>query len=160
MTTLDVKAIRARLASATPGPWEWHAAGLDDDGALQPTNGEDDALFGHVSGAGWVRVLTDGSARGEYTQDIDPHGPDADLIAHAPTDLAALLALCDQLTRERDQARDEATFNEEKWHKAAATLAQASATRAAPLDLTCAGCRRLVGRVLCRWCAKRDEPQG
>jgi hypothetical protein len=34
-----------------------------------------------------------------------------------------------------------------------------AALRGVPLELACADCRRPVGRVLCRWCAKRDEPR-
>jgi hypothetical protein len=34
-----------------------------------------------------------------------------------------------------------------------------AALRGVPLELTCADCRRPVGRALCWWCAKRDEPR-
>jgi len=68
VTPADLAAIRARLAAATPGPWRLQTcacgAVCDDAAAVK---------------AGGVLVV-------ECADD-----PDADLIAHAPTDLAALL---------------------------------------------------------------------
>src|SRR5690606_22388125 len=81
--------IRARLDAATPAPWTRFARN-----AAAPD--EDDWYLGH-----------------------DVHGPpraqrgqiervaDADLIAHAPDDLAHLLALVDQLQGQLDEARAE-----------------------------------------------------
>jgi hypothetical protein len=81
--------IRARLDAATPAPWTRFARN-----ASAPD--EDDWYLGH-----------------------DVHGPpraqrgqiervaDAELIAHAPDDLAHLLALVDQLQGQLDEARAE-----------------------------------------------------
>src|SRR5262245_30261712 len=71
--------ITARLATATPGPWRW-------------LYGDERGSFHWLVNDAGVRVHSDGGARGEYNPDIDVWGPDAALIAHAPADLAWLLA--------------------------------------------------------------------
>lgn len=88
MTPADIAAIEARLSAATPGPWGWVSRGSHD--ALCAADG--------------AVVHSDGSAAGEYGPDIDVNGPDANLIAHAPTDIAALLAEVRRLTAERATA--------------------------------------------------------
>ena len=72
----DIAAIRARLANATPGPWEsrehkkqWHVTSVETE--------EHVALISH------------------WTNDVDE--ADADLIANAPTDLAALIEEVERL---------------------------------------------------------------
>ena len=79
-----LKEIALRAGEATPGPWQWGAAALDGDHSRP--NGHDDALWG-----GEFRVLSDGSARGEYSPDIDTEGPDAAFIAHARDDVPWLI---------------------------------------------------------------------
>jgi hypothetical protein len=95
VTPADIAAIRARLAAATPGPWrvhsrgdvalidprQWPAWAVADD----PDGGEDD----------FERLVAEATAA------------DADLIAHAPTDLAALL---DEVERLRAQVDDYRTL--------------------------------------------------
>lgn len=75
MTDLDLAPIEARLAAATPGPWEWDASILGDLQTLR---------------AGLAMVL---DADGDYCGSawVDISEPDAELIANAPTDLAALI---------------------------------------------------------------------
>jgi hypothetical protein len=58
---------------ATAAPWTWRGGSLCD---VEPINGRDDALF-----SGDIRVLSDGSARGEYSPDIDSDGADARFIS-------------------------------------------------------------------------------
>jgi hypothetical protein len=71
------EAIRQRLAAATPGPWKKRAPGW-----LGPDRHK------------WRCVFFGPSPDEPYT--TSPLVPaDADLIAHAPTDLAALLAVAD-----------------------------------------------------------------
>ncbi|MBN9607824.1 MAG: hypothetical protein BGO26_10160 [Actinobacteria bacterium 69-20] len=67
--SIDLDAIKARLAAATPGPWDY-------------------------VGQGWItHPGTTFAAVGTPDQGMIPcTDADADLIAHAPTDLAALLA--------------------------------------------------------------------
>jgi hypothetical protein len=74
---LNLEPIKARLAAATPGPWEL---------------GErwEDASRRIVSGAGLI-IATPRSWEGHY---------DAELISHAPSDLAALVAEVELLDRE------------------------------------------------------------
>ena len=54
--------------SYTPGPWAW----VDNGGCST------------LKGKGGKTVCDDGSAWGEYSQAIDPSGPDALLISKAP----------------------------------------------------------------------------
>lgn len=72
MNTADIEAIEERLRAATPGPWHG-----------------DHGEFGCVSigDLGWV-------APGplEYGVDSEQGKADAELVAHAPADIAALLA--------------------------------------------------------------------
>lgn len=71
--TADRSGIRARLAAATPGPWSTEPSPPDWPGR-----------------EGSVVVTPDGDLGGDYLDEAD-----ADLIAHAPADLAALLAELD-----------------------------------------------------------------
>jgi hypothetical protein len=71
--------IEARLKAATPGPWEWHENGGRD--------------MGRFDGAEGRSVCTFGDSSDYYpTQGEPPETWDRDLIAHAPTDLASLIA--------------------------------------------------------------------
>lgn len=73
--------------SHTPGPWVWkHYENLDcyrlvaiGDYGFHPNGDKVEP-----------QIHSDGSACGEYGADIDVHGPDALLIAAAPTMLKAL----------------------------------------------------------------------
>jgi len=90
MTKADINAesIAALLEKVTPEPWKWGRADPDThDDDLEFATG-DDALWG-----GSHRILTDGSARGEYGPDIDVMGADAELIAAAPDIARAYLDL-------------------------------------------------------------------
>ena len=82
---IDIEAIKARLAAATPGPWR-HGP-------------ETDAKVGNVVDFGPpptapFAVLYCADTRDARAQRLH----DADLIAHAPTDIAALLAEVRRLT--------------------------------------------------------------
>lgn len=75
----DLDAIRARLDRATPGPWTVaETEGWIGIHPVCPPHGTDDAA--EISGG---------------LDDLTP--ADADLIAHAPTDLAALVAEIERL---------------------------------------------------------------
>jgi hypothetical protein len=65
---LDLDPIKARLAAATPGPWAAHH--IDDDESI-------------VAAAGRVKFVCGLGDRLEKE--------DAELIAHAPTDLSAMV---------------------------------------------------------------------
>ena len=74
----------------TPGPWTW----LD--------HGDWHELVHYIPGETfkdgtplYFRVISDGSAGGEYGPDIDVNGPDARMIAAAPD----LYAACERLVR-------------------------------------------------------------
>ncbi len=94
----DIEAIRARLARAARGPWDIATAtdGTGDTGIT--TQIEDKTcviaeVFSQVSGRGkdsWRCIHT------------------AKFIAHAPTDIAALLAEVERLQRERSEWCDQA----------------------------------------------------
>lgn len=80
---------------ATPGPWRWGPA--DYDSRTHAPTGVDDGLW-----ASDARLCTDGSARGEYSPDIDVAGADAKLIAYAGTHLRTLLTALRDYTRLAD----------------------------------------------------------
>lgn len=88
MTTPDYAAIRARLDAATPGPWE-----ADD-----PIDGDSVVM---VPGLSCLGHCPDCGTRAGF----DPG--DADLIAHAPADLAALLVENQRLRDAIQAVRDE-----------------------------------------------------
>ena len=84
---LNLTPIRERCEKATPGPWVWRSNYLEVEGSWEDPTRE------------WTRIADDGSAGGEYNEAIDTHGPDADFIAHARTDIPALLAEVERLRR-------------------------------------------------------------
>jgi hypothetical protein len=92
--------IRARLENATPGPWEWEGT----DGSLSLLKAGEDRMVLAVS-----RCDSCWKSQGRCWHPVDE---DAVFIAHAPEDLAALLAEVDRLRAERKQ------------HNRAATVAQ------------------------------------
>lgn len=73
---LDIEPIKARLAAATPGPWQTIVTVETDIGTEHLVTEAD----------------MDASCIG-----TSPQAADADLIAHAPTDLAALIAEVERL---------------------------------------------------------------
>jgi hypothetical protein len=85
-TGLDVEAIALRAAAATPGPWH------------QPHGDFGCARQGDF---GWV---TPGPGP-EYDSDTEQGMADAEFVAHARTDVPALLAEVARLTGELDEAR-------------------------------------------------------
>ena len=93
MTDDEIEAIRARLASSTPGPWK---ASTDDAGDVVVWGPDEDWL---ANVGNWARqhpgIDADAAAR-QFVETRD--AADATLIAHAPTDLAAL---CDEVERLR-----------------------------------------------------------
>ena len=93
MSTLDLEPIKERLAAATPGPWDFHV--------LPQSVG--------------ITVATIHSEQGPretcWTADLPPEiggmgtEKDAEFIAHAPEDIAALVAEVERLRAERDAGR-------------------------------------------------------
>jgi hypothetical protein len=71
---LDLEPIRARLAAATPGPWEAEHRGFE--------------------------VYETHTAHGDLVAEASLQISDAELIAHAPADLAALADEVESLRRE------------------------------------------------------------
>lgn len=78
---LDLQPIKARLASATPGPWE--------SAELQGQSRRN-SFFS-------VAVVGRREVRADIPCQAQPDECDADLVAHAPTDLAALVAEVERL---------------------------------------------------------------
>lgn len=132
MTPTDIAAIEARLSAATPGPWGWVSRGSHD--ALCAADG--------------AVVHSDGSAAGEYGPDIDVSGPDANLIAHAPTDIADLLAEVRTLSH-RDPTESEME----------SALGSADEAFIGGTVRRCRNCRRPVfgGPTWCVSCVARAE---
>lgn len=89
----DLDAVKARLAKATPGPWEW---------SVRPKR---HILVHRFSARGFFTVLeTQGDVEADYPCAKDA---DRDLIEHAPADLAALVAEVERLRAEVERARAE-----------------------------------------------------
>jgi hypothetical protein len=81
---LDLKAIKERLAKATPGPWR----------AIDESDYDVRVYEGDIASSDNSRVVArySGDERVETFSDRD-----ADLIAHAPADLASLVAEVESL---------------------------------------------------------------
>jgi hypothetical protein len=92
--------IRARLEAATPGPWEVRAA----------------------LGTGLLHVSHADSEVGRPPIAQFAEAADAALIAHAPADLAWLLAEVARLTEERDDARESLRVEREDRARTLAAL--------------------------------------
>lgn len=82
MTRLDE--IEARLAAATPGPWRADQCG----GGEESFSGSWVCPGGHANG-----VWSNPAERDVLRDETSLSSPDAELIAHAPEDIAALLAV-------------------------------------------------------------------
>lgn len=82
---LNIEEIEQRLAKATPGPWQTvsYEDGLVGINAL--SDGDKDGIF-------TKRVLVINRKRDGSPAYRQQAGPDAAFIAHAPTDIAALLS--------------------------------------------------------------------
>lgn len=97
MEAKELEAIRERVKAATPGPWVWEVA----DATLLALGRAADPIYeGHVLSAHRCGACanTDGLC-------LWPKQPDAEVIAHAPTDIAALLAEVDRLRAELAQLK-------------------------------------------------------
>jgi len=102
MTDADLTVIKARLAAATPGPWSSLAAkpGWDADvGIIAP---------------GCECVLAECFCEFKAKGDRHPEWAEANavLIAHAPTDLAALI---EEVERLREKIRQDQLNNHAYW---------------------------------------------
>lgn len=92
---LDIEPIKARLAAATPGPWSPRHAG---HGSHVTTGRYDVAWCGTTFGV---------DRNGTYGREGAGCVADAELIANAPTDLAALIAEVERLRNIIGEAREE-----------------------------------------------------
>jgi ubiquinone biosynthesis protein UbiJ len=88
--------IRARLDAATPGPW---TMGVDSDAEAWLWDAMTDPYRGGVHAIG-IGAPPRGNRRAQYIADVHEDEASADLIAHAPADIAWLLDEVDAL-RER-----------------------------------------------------------
>lgn len=106
-----VSEIAARLAGATPGRW-----------LVQPRGECDNCTQTHVVEDRWASEPGEcGASLSQWRPHIvgcvdDLRSGDAALIAHAPDDLAFLLAENERLARERDEARAELEVERRKDH--------------------------------------------
>ena len=121
---IDLDAIKARLAAATPGPWR-HGP-------------ETDAKVGNVVDFGPpptapFAVLYCADTRDARAQRLH----DADLIAHAPTDIAALIAEVEALRSESLTMR--------QWAEEAAAAENANAQELREARAEVARLRALLG---------------
>lgn len=105
---VNLDAIKARLAAATPGPWEW---------SVRPKR---HMLIHRFSERGHLTVLeTEGDS--EYAEYPCANEADRAFIEHAPSDIAALIAEVERLRAERAavvawlREMDEAWGRKEAW---------------------------------------------
>jgi hypothetical protein len=106
MDAKELEAIKARLAAATPGPWYDHNP--DDDycmnaytvtnSPVEPDVGVDERTNDHKHIIALTLLQTPRVACHEDSRWEE----NARFIAHAPTDIAALLAEVERVTTERD----------------------------------------------------------
>jgi hypothetical protein len=84
---LDLDPIRARLEAASPGPWRWEDWGDPpvDHGRSAHTLASDELS------------LTKAICTAAQATSMWKNPADADLIAHAPSDIAALIAEVERL---------------------------------------------------------------
>lgn len=113
---IDLEAIKARCEAATPGPWEWMSPPwTTDPRVLVRRIGDNvEASF---------QVIDADPSGGEYSLAIDPGGPDAAFIAHARTDVPALVAEVEQLRKALDEARRDAKEDYARAEQAESALA-------------------------------------
>jgi len=134
---IDIAVIRARVAAATPGPWVRGIARDDDGWAVLANDGDDE-------------VCTQPPSRV-----IDPYSPaDADLIAHAPADIAALCDEVERLRAELDDARNVALGAVEDCAGLRASLEEISE---ASIDLIAAGDKLRASNERLRNVVELDE---
>ena len=91
---LDLDPIRTRLEAASPGPWRW-----EDWGAL-PVDHERSAYTlasDEPVGSDLLPGLTKAICTAAQATSLWKNPADADLIAHAPSDIAALIAEVERL---------------------------------------------------------------
>lgn len=112
-TPLDLTPIRARLENTTPAPWEV-APCSDTDETRDVVHGyaEKDTPGGIIKQAHWIAEL-DASidvdmSEAEEDEAIETLRANADFIAHARTDIPALLAEVARLRTELTEADDRA----------------------------------------------------
>lgn len=89
----DLQAIRARSEAATPGPWEWRVCGNDSVYIRAETLD------------GVIELEDDYSGYPECGEHLimEMLGHDADFIAHARTDIPAMLAEVGRLQAENER---------------------------------------------------------
>ena len=85
---VTIEDIKARLAAATPGPWE-----------MRPDGWQVTSAQCNICGTFHTHQMHDGGR----LVSVRPVQPDADLIAHAPTDLARLVAVAEAAAELRGQ---------------------------------------------------------
>ena len=90
---MDLQAIEARLAAATPGPWK------AQDFVAAPTEDAGSAVVKQGNGGLVAYALRSGAVEHEW-YDKPQCDADAEFIAHAPADMRALL---DEVERLRGQ---------------------------------------------------------
>lgn len=108
MATADrERAIRERLAAATPGEWEWQEALYENRfNALYAIDPQDsDEIDGVVIEETLAGMIIENNA-------------DRELIANAPADLRYLLARVDELTRDLAATREALRPFAERYHEA------------------------------------------
>lgn len=114
MTTTELcNQILEAAGLATARPWRWGRADWDE--RSKDPIGDDDALWG-----GDVQILTDGSARAEYSPDIDVFGDDAKYIVlaanHAPTLASKLKGMVEILGPKIKRAMSDFPDEEHGFH--------------------------------------------
>lgn len=114
------------MSAHTPGPWVWVEA-YESAYLVPVVEYQKDPEF-----PGSYAIADDGSAGGEYSQKIDPHGADATLIAASPDLLEAceahMAALASKIRDGKDRPEyAEAIYQAQKKMDAAIKKARGGA---------------------------------
>ena len=94
---MDLEPIKKRLAAATPGPWE--AQDFDN------FPGDEGSAIVGAFGVGLVAYALRHGSSGDGWYDEEQCDADATFIAHAPEDIAALVAEVERLTAQIDAVK-------------------------------------------------------
>jgi hypothetical protein len=125
MTPEALAEIRERADKATPGPWLYRPRIIDDWGSVRAgVDGYHVAISRDGDGIG-----ADQKAMDEHRKNkTDPYEPNGRFIAHARTDIPALLALVEAKQAEVERLRNDKRRAEDTLLEVASDLQQARTT--------------------------------
>ena len=153
---MDLQAIEARLAAATPGPWEaqpFESAPREDAGS---------PIVGGKSGIGLIAYTLRSGAVDDVWFNKPQCEADAEFIAHAPADIRALIDEVGRLTVEhlemrieRDNLRERRDYYRKALMKADGEIEAVKRIHAPEVVQVSTADESMID--LC-WCCKEPHP--